>query len=129
MTSSVKFLITTDSDQVDQLASLLKQNGFELDPVDHMISMPSENMLDGIFMGTDFPDVIGPLNEHLNENDINYAVRENFNEWPPETRMSFLNFVTFHCEWNNDYNLAIRSVSEADFAKFRTSHPQAVKSA
>ena len=129
MTSRVQFLITADSDKVDRLANLLKQNGFELDPIDHMISMPSENILEGIFMGGDFSEVIDPLNEHLDENDINYAVRGDFTQWPTETRMDFLNFVTFHCEWNNDYNLAIRSVSEEHFTNFRQSHPQAVRSA
>ena len=127
MTTPVQFLITTESDKVDQLADLLKQNGFDLDPVDHMISMPSDNVLEGIFMGGDVSKFIGPFNEHLDKNEINYAVREDFPEWTPETRMGFLYFLTFHCTWNDDYQLV--STSEDEFTKFRKSHPQAVKSA
>ena len=129
MTTPVKFLITADSDKVGQLADLLKHNGFDLDPVGQMISMTAENILEGIFMGGDFEEVIGPLNERLDENDINYAVRKDFDQWPPETRMGFLNFVTFHCQWNNDYHLEISCVNEAEFTNFRQSHPQAVRSA
>ena len=127
MSVPVQFLITTESDKVDQLANLLNQNGFDLDPVDHMISMPSENVLECIFMGKDVSEFIGPFNEQLDKNEINYAVREDFPEWPPETRMDFLYFLTFHCAWNDEYKLV--STNQDEFTKFRKSHPQAVKSA
>ena len=97
MATPVQFLITTESDKVDQLADLLEQNGFDLDPVDHMISMPSDNVLEGIFMGGDVSQFVRPFNEHLDKNEINYAVRENSPEWTPETRMGFLYLLTFHC--------------------------------
>ena len=55
MTKQAQYLINIDLDRIEAVQLLLAHSGIEMDPVDDMVYISPENLLDGIILGAGTP--------------------------------------------------------------------------
>ena len=121
---TARFYIDVPLPQLDLVDQLLNKAGVQFCPIENMVCLPKENLLDGIFTGADAGYAIEQLNEKLYDIDDPEHINLEFFQMNPETRRDFLNMVTLDMSWESDYEPTLLELEPSVVTRFLQQHPE-----
>ena len=123
MTKQAQYLINIDLDRIEAIQLLLAHSGIEMDPVDDMVCISPENLLDGIILGRDAQDAIAGVNNYLETEGKPSRIDIPFQDMSPEARRDFLALVNIHSSWNYDHaSILLTDMDAGEWRRFADRH-------
>ena len=123
MPEQARYYIDVTLTDVDQVEQLLTHAGVKFCPIENMVHIPRENMLETIFTGTDGQYLLEAINTHLEEEDLPERLPTEFHEMPPAARRDLLELATLHISWHSDFAPTPIELSMTQLQKFLDNHP------
>ena len=125
MTKQAQYLIKIDLDRIEAVQLLLAHSAVRMDPVDDMVCISPENLLDGIILGRDAQEAIAGVNSYLELETEEKPSRIDmpFQEMSPEARRDFLALVNIHSSWDNDRaSMFLTYMAPVEWRRFADQH-------
>ena len=129
VTKQARFYIEFPTDKVDVLEQALLSIGAQFCPIENMVCLPKENLLDSIFTGQDGQYAIDKINAKLEELGRPERINLEFHQMDPETRWDLLVFTTMDVDWESEYQPEILHLDPAPVSNFLSNHPEAAEAA
>ena len=121
---TARFYIDVPLPKLDLVDQLLNKAGVQFCPIENMVCLPKENLLDGIFTGADADYAIKQLNEKLLDIDDPQRITSEFFQMDAETRRDFLKMVTLDMSWESDYEPTLLELEPSVVTRFLQQHPE-----
>ena len=121
MTETARYHFEAPMDDMARVSRALLGLGVEFCPIENMVCLPRENLLDSIFTGADGEYGLEKLNQFLEEQGER-AVPGEFCEMSHETRRDLLALLTLHMDWEPETRPELLEVSWERLQEFMDRH-------
>ena len=96
---TVKYLITLKIEQVEELRKAMESAGIPFDLTEDMIGMPTDNIMEDIYMGKDAEYLADKVNEYLEEQGKPERITQPFEEMDIRAQRDLLLLGSIHSDW------------------------------
>ena len=118
---TVKYLITLKIEQVEELRKAMESAGIPFNLTEDMIGMPTDNIMEDIYMGRDAEYLTDKVNEYLEEQGKPERITQPFEEMDIRSQRDLLLLGSIHSDWQKE---SIQEISPREWEKFQERHPE-----
>ena len=123
MPDTARFYIDLPLENLDEIEELLQDQGVEFDQCNNMVCLPRDNLMDSIFTGREGQEALEKVRHHLQDHKVPHNLPTYFYDMTPWQRRDFLEFVTLHVAWDNDFSPDTMEVSQQQLAALLEQFP------
>ena len=120
---TVKYLITLKIEQVEELRKAMESTGIPFNLTEDMIGMPTDNIMEDIYMGRDAEYLTDKVNEYLEEQGKPERITQPFEEMDIRSQRDLLLLGSIHSDWQKE---SIEEISPQEWEKFQERHPETI---